>query len=109
MQERSILERLTILEQNVEGLEALPERVAAVELQIVQLRTEMNAGFSALGGELRGELRAVDESLRDAIRAVDESLRAEIRTLHSSDEETRRFMRILHEDVIARIAAIRLG
>ena len=32
-----------------------------------------------------------------------ESLRAEIR---QGDEETRQYMRVLHEDVIARIAAL---
>jgi len=102
MQERSIPERLTILEQKVEVLESLPERISGVELQIVQLRVDMNAGFSALRDELREEIRAGDESLRAEIRTC----RAEIR---NGDEETRRFMRILHEDVIARIAAISQG
>jgi hypothetical protein len=94
----------------VESLETLPARVSAVALQIMQLRQDMNAGFSALRDDLRGEVRGVDERIRTdlgaEIRAVQESLRAEIR---AGDEETRRFMRILHEDVIARIAAIRQG
>jgi hypothetical protein len=84
MQDRSIVERLEIVERKVESLETLPARVSAVELQIVQLRQDMNAGFSALRDDLRAEIRA-------------------------GDEETRRFMRVLHEDVIARIAAIRHG
>lgn len=87
MQERSILERVAILEQKVELLESLPERVSGVELQILQLRTDMNAGIYAL---------------RSEVGALGETLRAEIR---SGDEETRRFMRMLYEDVIARIAA----
>ena len=34
MRERSIIERVDILEQNVEALESLPARVTAVELQL---------------------------------------------------------------------------
>ena len=95
MQDRSFVERLEIVEKKVESLETLPARVSAVELQIVQLRQDMNAGFSAI---------------RDDIRAVDESIRADLRAeIRAGDEETRRFMRVLHEDVIARIAAIRHG
>jgi hypothetical protein len=77
MQQRSMIERIEILERKVEVLETLPERVTAVELQLVQLRDEMHAEFSAT--------------------------RAEMRT---GDEETRRYMRILHEDVISRLALI---
>ena len=55
-------------------LEQLPERVTALEKQIVQLRDEMRAEFSATRADAR-----------------------------AGDEETRRFMRILHEEVIQRI------
>ena len=65
----------------MERLEALPGRVHAVELQIMQLREEMRAGFSALRAELQAEIRA-------------------------GDEEMRRYMRVLHEEVISRIATI---
>jgi hypothetical protein len=95
MQDPSIVNRLEILERKVELLDALPARVSAVESQIVQLRHDMNAGFSALREEMRTGLEVLRTDLRAEIRA--------------GDEETRHFMRILHEDVIARIAAIRLG
>jgi len=39
MPERTLVGRVEILEHKVEGLEALPGRVHAVELQIVQLRS----------------------------------------------------------------------
>lgn len=77
------------LMQRVEILERLPERVTALEAQIVQLRDEMRDEFSAT----RAEAHAGDER-------VIETLRQEIR---AGDEETRRFMRILHEEVIQRI------
>jgi predicted phage gp36 major capsid-like protein len=92
MQERSIVERVETLERKVEALETLPDRVTAVELQLMQLRDEMRVEFSAI----RGEIRTGDEEtrlvLRDEIRA--------------GDEETRRYMRVLHEEVIARLALI---
>ena len=77
MQQRSVIERIEILEKRVEILERLPERVTAVELQLVQLRDEMRAEFSATRAEMR-----------------------------AGDEETRRYMRILHEDVIARLSVL---
>lgn len=72
------------LERRVEILEKLPERVTALESQIVQLRDEMRSEFSATRADLRGEIRA-------------------------GDEETRRLMRVLHEDVVQRIATLKEG
>ena len=81
MTDRTLTERVRILEQKVEDHASLPARVAGVELQILQLRDEMRAEFSAVRQELRAEIR-------------------------QGDEETRRYMRVLHEEVIARIAAL---
>ena len=101
---KSLEERVDMLEQRVEILERLPERVTAIEAQIVQLRDEMRDEFSATRAEARAGDERVVETLRQEIRAGDErvveTLRQEIR---AGDEETRRFMRILHEEVIQRI------
>jgi hypothetical protein len=64
MQPRSVIERIEIVERKVEVLETLPEGVSAVELQLVQLRDEMRAEFSAL----RGDMRAGDEETRRTLR-----------------------------------------
>ena len=77
MTDPTLADRVRILEQRVEDLTTIPARVASVELQIVQLRDEMRLGFSAVRQEIR-----------------------------EGDQETRRYMRVLHEDVIARIAAL---
>ena len=95
----TLTQRVEILEQTVAELASLPSRMTAVELQIVRLRDEMHAGFSAV----RPELAVMRDDLRTELKSTAESLRAEIR---SGDEETRRYMRVLHEDVIARIAAL---
>ena len=80
-------------------LERLPEQVDRVESQIVQLRTEIRDEFSAVRAELRGEIRVTAD-------AIKQELREEIR---GGDEETRRLMRVLHEEVISRFALLEEG
>src|SRR5687767_13468681 len=96
MPEHRVAARVENLERRVDMLEALPERVSAVELQIQQLRTEIGEQFSAIRQELRGEIKAEGESIKT-------ELRKEIR---DGDEETCRYMRVLHEEVLSRIATI---
>jgi hypothetical protein len=121
MAKRNLTERVEVLEQTVGVGETLSDRVSAVEVQVLQLRSEMRDEFAAVRAEMRGEfaavraeMRAGDEGLRaevgaveallrEEIRAVDEALRQEIRT---GEAETRRHMRVLHEEVISRIAAL---
>jgi len=108
-----------MLERKVEILEQLPGRVSALEVQIVQLRDEMRAEFSATRAEARAGDEGVVLSLREEIRSSSEhvmqTLRDEIRSgcedvrntlrkeIREGDEETRRFMRVLYEDLVDRI------
>ena len=80
MATQTIEKRVERLERRVTNLERLPERMDRVESQIVQLRTEMHDEFSAVRDEIR-----------------------------FGDEETRRLMRVLHEDVISRFALLQEG
>ena len=91
MELQTLANRVDRLETRVEALEALPGRMAALELQFVQFREETRLEFAAT----REEIRTSNEETR--------------RLMRKGDEETRHFMRILHEDVIARLAAIREG
>ena len=91
MARESLEKRVEILEEQMRPLSELPDRVASLETQFLQFRAEMRQEFSAV----RTEIQLVRSELREEIRA--------------GDEETRRFMRVLHEDVIARIAAIGEG
>lgn len=76
----SLEERMDSLERRVDVLEQLPAQLAALGSQILQLREEMRAEFSATRADARG-----------------------------GDEETRRYMRVLYEDLVTRIAALRNG
>jgi hypothetical protein len=83
----------------MQHLNDLADRVTSLEVQIVQLGDEMRAEFSATRAELRKEMRDGDDETR-------RTLREEIR---AGDEETRTLMRVLHEDLVARIALIQRG
>ena len=74
---KSLSDRVEDLEQQVQDFSKLPAHVVALETQFLQLRADMNAGFSAIREEI-----------------------------HVGDEETRRYMRVLHEEVLARIAQL---
>ena len=84
----TLADRVRILEQKVGGLSELPARVASVELQISQFREDVRGEFSATRAEI-GECEG--------------RLHAEMRSLN---QETLTQMRVLHEDVIARIAVL---
>jgi len=84
--------RVTILEQKVERLEQLPQQIDALASQIMQFREDLRMELSGL----RADMRAGDEETRRVLR---EEIRA-------GDEETRRLMRVLHEDLIGRIARL---
>jgi predicted nucleic acid-binding Zn-ribbon protein len=77
---RDLAGRVELLEERVTALEQLPGRMSALESQIVQLRSEMRAEFSAVRQEMRG-----------------------------LNEETRAEMRTLHGEVLDRIAKISEG
>ena len=111
----ALVRRVEILEAKVDRLVDLPDRVAALELQIVQFRAEVRgefaairrefAGeFAAIRGEFAGEFAAIRQEM--ATKADLEQLRAEMR---EGDEDTRRFMRVLHEEVLSRIALLPEG
>jgi len=122
--------RVTALEQLPARMDALVVQVSQLReemhAEFSAMRGEMRAGDEAVIGTLRGKIRVGDEetrrTLREEIRAGDEetrrTLREEIRT---GDEETRRTLReeirtgderiltqarVLHEEVLSRLAMI---
>ena len=112
----SLERRIEILEENMEQLRDVPVRLSAVESQIVQLRAEMQTGFSALRGQndetrgemvgLRGEMvRLNDETRREMVSLNDETRRELVRL----NDETNAHLRVLHEEVISRIALLQEG
>jgi len=83
----SMAKRLEIMEMAVQSLAGLPgqvaaldTRVASLELQFLQFREETRSEFSALRTEVR-----------------------------EGDEQTRAEMRVLHEEVLERIALLGEG
>jgi hypothetical protein len=92
MERESLDRRVDILEQHVEMLKDLPARMTLFEAQILQLRSDMNGGFSALSY---------------AVNALHGDMVARLDTHDQKFDDLRRDMHLLHEDVLERIA--RLG
>ena len=118
MPQQTLANRVESLERRMDGLEGLSDRVASLELQISQFREEVRLEFSAvrdeisdLGKTLRDGMHSGMDSLaktlrdewHDEMNSLADTLRGEIR---AGDEETRRQMRVLHEDVISRLALL---
>jgi DNA anti-recombination protein RmuC len=120
--------RVQILEGKVERLEKLPARIDGLEVQILQFREEVRAEFSATRAEFLARIALTEAALLHEMNQLDENgvardqetrrqlavslaeTRAElIARIAEGDEETRRYLRVLHEEVIARIATIGEG
>jgi len=91
VQPRSIEQRVTVLEQQMQEMRDLPARVTNLESQILQLRQEMRDEFSATRSEFRVELATAVATLANAIA------------------DTNTHMRALHEEALSRIATIGEG
>ncbi|CAN5365890.1 hypothetical protein BH23ACI1_BH23ACI1_14340 [soil metagenome] len=128
--------RLESLERRVTNLELLPARIDDLASQILHLRTEMRAEFSAVrgevagqgttlrqeiaeqggmlrqemaeqGGMLRQELAEQGGMLRQEMAEQGAALRDEFRSdLRREIDGLATHMRVLHEEVIARIALL---
>ncbi len=80
MPQASVNIRLERLERRVDELTGVRDAVSRMELQFSQLRDEMRMAISAL----------------DA-------------TVRTGDEDSRRYMRVLYEDLVDRIKTLREG
>ena len=80
MPQQTLALRVDSLERQMDELAVLPGRVAALESQVVQLRNEIKAEFSAVRADLR-----------------------------AGDAETRRHASVLHEEVIGRLKTLQEG
>ena len=108
MTSRPIEKRVETLENTVMGpggvLEQLGELrsdVADLSTQFLQFRDETRAEFSAVHQKLSG----VDQKFL----AVDQQFSAVRAEIKAGDEETRRYMRVLHEEVIDRLTRLQNG
>ena len=91
MARESLEKRMDRLERRVEILERLPDRVTAVESQMVLLRDEMRSEFSAVRADAVETRRVLTERMESLFDA------------------NQRHMRLLHEDLVERIARMGEG
>jgi len=132
MNRAALAGRIDAVEHRMDSIEhRLDASFAALSTQIVQshretrdeinatlrtLRGEMRAMGEALGGEaqetsatLRGEMRAMGGDLHDEMHALHGLTNGRFDTLEAAVAESRRFVLILHEEVLSRIALIGEG
>ena len=86
------------------SLRELPKRVDGLALQVSQLRSEMPAEFSAIRGEM-----ATRSDLASGLSAVRAEMAAEFVTVRAEIGDLGRQMRVLHEDLVGRIALLQEG
>ena len=86
----------------MQSLRGLPACVAGVELQILQLRGEMQEAFSATRSEFNGRV----DDLRAEMHEMGDALRTEIRT---GNQQVKDFMLMLYEDNKSTIRTIGEG
>ena len=99
MPPRSMLDRLTLLEQRVSQLETAT---------IPALREEMRAGFEDMRAQF-ANVREQFADMRARFEAVDHRFEALEQRMEQGFEETRRHARVLYEDLVTRIATIGEG
>lgn len=82
-------------------------RLETVEVQIVQLRTEMRSEFSAI----RAEIRQGDEQTRTFMRVLNEETRSDVRMLAEGLSDTREQLTVFRSEFdffVARAEAFRV-
>ena len=128
---RTLTNRVEILERKMESLAQLPDRVAALESQILQFREDVRAEFLAVRGEMKGlhgvamnriddlhvEMHALHDVSMDRMHGLHDLAMNQMHGLHDIAMNQMRElhqvvvtqMRVLHEDVISRIALLSEG
>ena len=117
MRRADLAERIDSVEHRMDSMEQrLDASFNALSTQILQSRREshdellaMHARFEKIETAItdsRADMNAMGTDLRAEMKAQGTALRGEIR---EGDEETRRFMLILHEDTLSKIALIGEG
>jgi hypothetical protein len=98
MPPQTIESRVEKLEEHVTNLQELPGRMDALSVQISQLRDDVGAQISQLReevGSLGGRISGTERALREEIVAGDERILTQVR--------------VLHEDVVSRLALLQEG
>ena len=115
MRTADVARRVETVEHQMATIEErLDASYSALSTQILQSRREGKEALLATRDELRGEIAATRDELRGEIAATRSELRGEMQAgfarlekmLADGLDETRRFMKVLYEDTLSRIALL---
>jgi len=105
MERRTLSSRVETLERAVDELrneraviDAINTRTQALEVQFAHFRGEVRMQFSAMHERFA--------KMDDRFARIDERFDKVDEAIRQGDEETRRFMRVLHEELVGRIAVL---
>ena len=93
----SVIRRLETLEDQVQELSTLPARLTRVEDRLTSVEGRL------------GKVEVEMHSMREEFQEFRIEVRNEFVRVRADADETRRHMRVLHEDVIARITLLQEG
>jgi len=87
----------------------LAERIDTVEHRMDSMEQSLDASFAALSTQILQSCRETDDAIL-GLRVEMKALGADLRTaIREADEESRRFMMILHEEVLSKFRLIGEG
>lgn len=107
----TLARRVEILEEKVDALATLPNRVTQVEARLTALTDE----FVSFRSEVRERFDNVDNRFESVNKRFDNvdgkfgSVDKQFQAVREEIREVGRHMRVLHEDVISRIALLQEG
>ena len=100
MRTGDLARRVEVAEQRMDTMEErLDASYSALSTQILQSRRESKDALLATRDELRGEIAATRDEMQAGFARLE-------RMLADGLDETRRFMRVLYEDILSRIALL---
>ena len=100
MRTADVARRDEVAEQRMDTIEErLDASYSALSTQILQSRRESKDALLATRDELRGEIAATRDEMQAGFARLE-------RVLADGLDETRRFMRVLYEDTLSRIALL---
>ena len=115
MPETSLVKRLETLENAVNGPNGLTRQIAAVAGELKEFREEFlqfrdwtRGEFSAVRQEMATGFAAVRQEMAAGLTAVRQEMATEFAVVRQ-EMATRSEMRMLHEEVIARLAVLQEG
>ena len=106
MKQKSLEDRVALLENEMQALRDLPGRVTSLEVQMVQFRAEVRAEFSATHEKIDTKIDHLSAEMH-ALHAV--AMLEMGKAVERAMNQTMNHARMLHEEAMSNIRTIKNG